>query len=107
MPTEQLKKIEPKRARARKLVMEMMAILFGGQEAFTARPHILALINTTSPLMIDSHSLGTLMAYVQNGQPVMITPASSDSTVTTTRDSHWSRGSRPRIPSSTPAAARR
>lgn len=63
------------RADENQMVMEMMAIVSGGEEYFKSKPHILALVNTTSPLLMDSHSLDTVQTYVRNGQPVMITPA--------------------------------
>ena len=63
------------RADENRMVMEMMAILCGGEDTFRSKPHILALINTTSPLMMDAPSIETLITFIEHGQPIMITPA--------------------------------
>ncbi|MCG8615922.1 MAG: trimethylamine methyltransferase family protein [Desulfobacterales bacterium] len=63
------------RAGENEMVLEMISILAGGRERLAEKPRIIALVNTTSPLMMDSHSLDTLETYALAGQPVMITPA--------------------------------
>lgn len=63
------------RAEENKIVLDMLSIMAGGYERLLEHPYIIALVNTTSPLMADSHSLQTLETYVLSGQPVMITPA--------------------------------
>ena len=65
----------PGGVRETRIVMEILSILFGGRENLIAKPRIISIINTTSPLMIDKDSLDTLLIYARNGQPVMITPS--------------------------------
>jgi trimethylamine--corrinoid protein Co-methyltransferase len=56
-----------------KTVMGMLEIVFGGEELL-ARPRIIGLISTTSPLQISKKSLETMLAYAQYGQPLIISP---------------------------------
>lgn len=57
-----------------KIVMEMMEIVFGGKKELLAKPRILGLISTSSPLQISKGSLETILGYVENGQPIIISP---------------------------------
>ncbi len=56
-------------------IMELAAIAFGGEQSFSSRPHLMFLINTLSPLQIDSHALGTIRACAEYCQPLIIAPA--------------------------------
>ena len=56
-------------------IMEMMALLFGGKEAFIQKPRVLTLINTMSPLQIDDMSLQSMLVAARHGQPMVISPA--------------------------------
>lgn len=56
-------------------IMELGAIAFGGDRCFRAQPHMLFMINTLSPLQIESEALGTIRACAEYGQPLAITPA--------------------------------
>jgi glycine betaine---corrinoid protein Co-methyltransferase len=53
-------------------VIEMTAILFGGKEVIKEKPAIICLINSITPLKFDDYMAGSLMAYAEAGQPVVI-----------------------------------
>jgi len=56
------------------LHFNMLEMVFGGKAALSARPRVLAIVNTTSPLQMDEFALETLIQYTRRGQPVMISP---------------------------------
>jgi trimethylamine--corrinoid protein Co-methyltransferase len=56
-------------------VMELASIAFGGREAFAARPHLLTLINTLSPLQIDETTLDAMLVAASHRQPLIISPS--------------------------------
>jgi len=56
-------------------IMDLVSIVFGGTGELAARPRILTLVNTISPLQIDANALDTLMVCTRYGQPVIISPA--------------------------------
>ncbi len=51
------------------------AILFGGREAFVAKPHRLTMISTVSPLVVDRTMLDTMLVAAEHGQPLLVSPA--------------------------------
>ena len=55
--------------------MEMLALLYGGMDAFTARPRVLTMISTISPLLIDEMALDSVLACARHNQPMIISPA--------------------------------
>ncbi len=55
--------------------MDMLAIVFGGMESFTAKPHVLTMISTISPLVIDAMALDSILVCARHNQPMMISPA--------------------------------
>lgn len=57
------------------LMMEAACELFGGREAFTAKPRAIALINTVSPLTLDETMVNCLMTLAEYGQPAILCPA--------------------------------
>lgn len=57
-----------------RLHFEMLEMVFGGREALLAKPRVLAIVNTMSPLQMDETALETLLQYARRGQPVMISP---------------------------------
>jgi trimethylamine--corrinoid protein Co-methyltransferase len=56
------------------LHFNMLEMVFGGKEAISAKPRVLAIVNTTSPLQMDEFALETLIQFARRGQPVMISP---------------------------------
>lgn len=56
-------------------LMDLAAIAFGGRAAFTAKPHLLTLINTISPLQIDKNALDAMIIAAQHNQPVIMSPS--------------------------------
>ncbi len=56
------------------LCMNMAAVLYGGDEAFREKPHLLTLINTASPLHLGNIGADTLVACARYRQPVIIAP---------------------------------
>ncbi|WP_372677939.1 trimethylamine methyltransferase family protein [Desulfosarcina sp.] len=56
-------------------LMDLAAIAFGGRAAFTAKPHLLTLINTISPLQIDENALDAMIIAAQHNQPLIISPS--------------------------------
>src|SRR5213594_2243480 len=54
--------------------MNMMSILFGGDEVLRSRAVVLGLINVNSPLVYDSRMLEALLTYIEHRQPVIIAP---------------------------------
>lgn len=55
-------------------VMDLVSIVFDGAEALSAKPRILTLVNTLSPMQIDANALDTLTVCARHGQPVIISP---------------------------------
>ncbi len=55
--------------------MEMLAIAFGGRKNFTARPHVLTMISTISPLVVDQMALDSILSCCAHNQPMIISPA--------------------------------
>ena len=64
----------PGTAREVEQIMAMGAILFNGQESFMAKPRILTLVNTLSPLQIDSNTINTIKIVAENRQALIISP---------------------------------
>jgi len=56
-------------------IMNMGAIICGGKEEFTRRPHIATMISTLSPLQIDHNALQTMLVCARHKQPLIISPA--------------------------------
>jgi trimethylamine--corrinoid protein Co-methyltransferase len=56
-------------------LMDLAAIAFGGRAAFTAKPHLLTLISTISPLQIDEMALDAMIVAAEHNQPVIISPS--------------------------------
>lgn len=54
--------------------VELAAIAFGGREAIARRPVMLAIVNPISPLTYDERMAGSLVAYAEGGQPVVLMP---------------------------------
>lgn len=54
--------------------LDMLDIVFG-KESLVAKPRILAILNSTSPLQFDRDTLDILLLFAKYGQPVIITPA--------------------------------
>ncbi|SDP68459.1 trimethylamine methyltransferase family protein [Desulforhopalus singaporensis] len=57
------------------MLMDMLKIVFGGEDELLKTPRMMTIVNTLSPLQMDRNALDTLIAYVSHGQPVFITPA--------------------------------
>jgi trimethylamine--corrinoid protein Co-methyltransferase len=55
-------------------VLQMLAIVHGGEAAIDGRPVAHCSINANSPLLYDSPMLESLLAFAQAGQPILITP---------------------------------
>jgi trimethylamine--corrinoid protein Co-methyltransferase len=56
-------------------VMEMMAIVFGGERALMEKPRVLTLVNPISPLHIDETGLQSILVAARHHQPLIISPA--------------------------------
>lgn len=56
-------------------MMEVGCALFGGPEGMANNPHMIALINTNSPLSLDDKMLDNLITLARYGQPVILCPA--------------------------------
>lgn len=52
--------------------IEIASLLFGGKDVIRAKPVLISLINSVTPLKYDDRMLGALMAYAEAGQPVVI-----------------------------------
>lgn len=57
------------------LIFEAGCELFGGKDALIAKPRMIALINTNSPLSLDERMLDCLMLLAEYGQPAILCPA--------------------------------
>lgn len=55
-------------------VLQMLAIVFGGEAAIDGRPVTHCSVNANSPLLYDTPMLESLLAFARYGQPVLITP---------------------------------
>jgi len=56
-------------------LMDLGAIAFGGRAAFAAKPHLLTLISTISPLQIDEMALDAMIIATRHNQPLLISPS--------------------------------
>jgi len=56
-------------------LMELAMIAFGGRAAFTAKPHLLTLISTISPLQLDENALDAMIIAAHHNQPLIISPS--------------------------------
>ena len=54
--------------------VDLAAIVFGGRDAIAGRPVMLAIVNPVSPLSYDERMAGSLVAYAEGGQPVVLMP---------------------------------
>lgn len=54
--------------------VELAAIAFGGLEEIRRSPVMLGIVNPISPLQYDERMAGSLMAYADGGQPVILMP---------------------------------
>lgn len=58
------------------VTMEMLKIIFDtDQQGLVQKPRVINLVSSLSPLQFDEKMLDTMMVYVENGQPVIISPA--------------------------------
>lgn len=57
------------------LILEAACECFGGLDAMVAKPRMIALINTVSPLALDERMLDCLMLLADHGQPAILCPA--------------------------------
>ncbi len=55
-------------------ILDLAELAAGGREALAARPRVLTLINTLSPLQLDASAAGSLVALCARRQPVIVTP---------------------------------
>ena len=55
-------------------VLQLLAIVFGGDSAIDGTPVAHCSINVNSPLLYDTAMLEGLMAFAHYGQPILITP---------------------------------
>jgi len=55
-------------------IMELAAIAFGGREALKEKPHILTMISTISPLLVDDMALSSILVAAEFNQPLIISP---------------------------------
>ena len=56
------------------LIMNLAGIVFGGAAGLSAKPRVLTLVNTLSPLRIDTNTLDTMRVCARYRQPVIISP---------------------------------
>jgi len=54
--------------------VELAAIAFGGRDAIAREPVLLGIVNPISPLQYDERMAGSLTAYAEAGQPVVLMP---------------------------------
>ena len=57
------------------VMLAALADMFGGKEAFAAKPRCISLINTVSPLSLDDRMLDCLMLLAEYGQAAILCPA--------------------------------
>jgi trimethylamine--corrinoid protein Co-methyltransferase len=55
-------------------VLQMLAIVFGGESAIEGRPVMHCSVSANSPLQYDRPMLESLLLFARYGQPVLITP---------------------------------
>ena len=55
-------------------VLEMLAIVFGGEGGIDGRPVAHCSVNANSPLLYDAPMLESLLLFARYGQPILITP---------------------------------
>lgn len=68
--------IAPGSVEATTAIMEAGCEIFGGKEEFAAKPRMIMLINTNSPLSLADNMAENLMILARYGQPVILCPAS-------------------------------
>lgn len=54
-------------------LMEMAMVVFGGRQELYARPRLLTIVNTNTPLQLDKSMTDTLLTFGAYGQPVAVT----------------------------------
>lgn len=54
-------------------LMEMASIIFGGDSELIGKPRILTIVNTNTPLQMDSRMTDTLEVFSEYGQPFAVT----------------------------------
>lgn len=54
--------------------VELASIAFGGREAIAAEPVLIGIVNPVSPLQYDDRMAGSLVAYAEAGQCVVLMP---------------------------------
>jgi trimethylamine--corrinoid protein Co-methyltransferase len=54
--------------------VDLAAIVFGGREVIAERPVMLGIVNPISPLFYDDRMAGSLVAYAEGGQAVVLMP---------------------------------
>lgn len=55
-------------------ILQMLAAIYGGEEAIEGRPVAMCNVNSNSPLLYDRPMLEGALAFVRYGQPVILTP---------------------------------
>ncbi|EHQ90549.1 trimethylamine methyltransferase family protein [Desulfosporosinus youngiae] len=63
-------------------LMDMLAIVFGGKEALLEKPRCLTIVNTNSPLQLDTNMLDTMMVFNKYKQPIIIAACAMAGTTT-------------------------
>lgn len=53
-------------------MMDLLGIVFGGKETLAQKPRCLTIVNTNSPLQLDTNMLETMMVFGKYKQPVII-----------------------------------
>ena len=56
-------------------LMDMLGIVFGGKEALSEKPRCMTIVNTDTPLQLDTKMLETMMVFNKYKQPVVIAAA--------------------------------
>lgn len=56
-------------------LMDLLGIVFGGKEALSVKPRCLTIVNTNTPLQLDTKMLETMMVFNKYKQPVVIAAA--------------------------------
>ena len=64
---------QPGSAESIEKVMTIAAMVFGSRQALKAKPRVLTLVNTLSPLQIDRIVLETIKVHAEYGQALLIT----------------------------------
>jgi trimethylamine--corrinoid protein Co-methyltransferase len=61
-------------------IMDLAALTFGSKDVFAAKPHLLTLISTISPLQIDKMALDAMIVAAHHNQPMVISPGPANGT---------------------------